>query len=370
MAHVKLDSVTKTFGQTRALRSVTLEIEDGQFFVLLGPTGAGKTTTLRLIAGLERADRGSIQIDHQNVDSWGPAERDVALVLQQYSLYPRYTARQNLEFPLKPSSRRLPRAEIDARVTRAAQILRVEHLLDRKVDGLSGGEMQRVAIGRAIVRRPKIFLMDEPLSNLDAKLREALRAELKDLKSRLGATFLFVTHDQVEAMSMGDRIAVLNNGRIVQVGTPQDIYSSPRDVFVAGFLGSPAMNLIKAEVRNGTAIIVPGQFEMALRSSVQPHIGLSDGAVTLGIRPEDVHVGDSGPYEATVHHVENHGVEKIVTLRIDHCTFRAAVPAAIRVAVDEPARFDWNQERMHAFDARRGHSLSPRTLAQGAGAGF
>jgi len=359
MAQVKLDNVTKTFGANRALDSVTLEIEDGQFFVLLGPTGAGKTTTLRLIAGLERADSGSIQIDHHNVDSWGPAERDVALVLQQYSLYPRYTVRQNLEFPLKPSARRLPRPEIDERVARAAQILRIEHLLDRKADGLSGGEMQRVSIGRAIVRKPKIVLMDEPLSNLDAKLREALRAELKDLKGRLGATFLFVTNDQVEAMSMGDRIAVLNNGRVVQVGTPHDIYGSPRDVFVASFLGSPAMNLVKAEVRNGTAIIVPGQFEMALRSSVPRHIGFSDGAVTLGIRAEDVHVGDAGPYEATVHHIENHGVEKIVTLRIDHCTFRAAIPAAIRVTIDEPARFDWNQDRMHAFDAQTGRSLAP-----------
>jgi multiple sugar transport system ATP-binding protein len=358
MAHVKLDHVTKTFGGNRALSDVTLEIEDGQFFVLLGPTGAGKTTTLRLIAGLERADSGSIEIDHRTVDSWGPAERDVALVLQQYSLYPRYTVRQNLEFPLKPPSRRLPRPEIDARVARAAQILRVEHLLDRKADGLSGGEMQRVSIGRAIVRKPKIFLMDEPLSNLDAKLREALRAELKDLKSRLGATFLFVTHDQVEAMSMADQIAVLNNGRIVQVGTPQEIYSRPRDVFVAGFLGSPAMNLVKAEVRHGSAIIVPGRFEMALQSFVSRNVGLGDGTVTLGIRAEDVHVGDSGPYEATVHHIENHGVEKIVTLRIDHCTFKAAIPSAIPVATDELARFNWNQERMHVFDAQSGHNVS------------
>ncbi len=359
MAHVRLDNVTKTFGGNCALDDVSLEIDDGQFFVLLGPTGAGKTTTLRLIAGLERADSGSIQIGHQNVAGWGPAERDVALVLQQYSLYPRYTVRQNLEFPLKPRSRRLPRTEIDARVARAAQILRVEHLLDRKADGLSGGEMQRVSIGRAIVRQPKIFLMDEPLSNLDAKLREALRAELKDLKNRLGATFLFVTHDQVEAMSMADRIAVLNHGRIAQIGTPQEIYGNPRDVFVAGFLGSPAMNLIEAEVRNGAAIIVPGQFELALQSSVCRRIGLIDGAVTLGIRAEDVRVGDSGSYEATVHHIENHGVEKIVTLRIDHCTFRAAIPASVRVAIDEPARFDWNHDRIHAFDAKSGRSLSP-----------
>ena len=357
MAHVKLAGITKTFKGHTALENLSLEIEDGQFFVLLGPTGAGKTTTLRLIAGLERADAGTISIDHQNVDGWGAAERDVALVLQQYSLYPRYTVRQNLEFPLKPKARRLPQPEIDERVARAAKIVRIEHLLDRKTDRLSGGEMQRVSIGRAIVRKPRIFLMDEPLSNLDAKLREALRAELKDLKNRLGATFLFVTHDQVEAMSMGDRIGVLNNGRIVQVGTPQEIYNTPNSAFVASFVGSPAMNLVPAEVRNGLAVIVPGQFELPLGPIMAQRLNGRSGALTLGIRAEDVSVGTNGVYTAKVHHIENHGVEKIVTLRVADRSFKAAIPASVPLEIDQPAKFDWNKDRMHAFDIQNGLSL-------------
>ena len=233
MAHVELSGIGKTFGNRAALKGLDLEIADGEFFVLLGPTGAGKTTTLRLIAGLERPSEGRIVIDGADVVDWGAAERDVALVLQQYSLYPRYTVRQNLEFPLKSRIRRVEPAEIAARVARAAKTLRIEHLLDRKTDRLSGGEMQRVSIGRAIVRKPRIFLMDEPLSALDAKLREALRTELKSIQVNLGATFLFVTHDQIEAMSMGDRIGVLNAGKLAQTDTPQRIYADPRDTFVA-----------------------------------------------------------------------------------------------------------------------------------------
>ena len=358
MAHIKLDRITKTFNGFPAVTNLSLEIEDGQFFVLLGPTGAGKTTTLRLIAGLERADAGSISIDHQPVDDWGVAERDVALVLQQYSLYPRYTVRQNLEFPLKPKLRRLPPDEIAERVARAAKIVRIEHLLDRKTDRLSGGEMQRVSIGRAIVRKPRIFLMDEPLSNLDAKLREALRAELKDLKIKLGATFLFVTHDQVEAMSMADRIGVLNNGRIVQIGTPQEIYNTPKDTFVAGFVGSPAMNLLKATISNGKAVVVPGQFELSIAAATAKRLLRGDGVVTLGIRGEDIFVGDGGSHSGIVHHIENHGVEKIVSLRVADCLFKAAIPASVPVTIDKPARFTWNQDKMHAFDGTTGRSLS------------
>src|SRR3990170_2801735 len=221
MAEVRLDQVTKRFGRHAAVDDLSLTVADGEFFVLLGPTGAGKTTTLRLIAGLEKPDDGAIRIGGEDVGAWSVAERDVALVFQYYSLYPRYTVRQNLAFPLKSKVHRYSEAEIDQRIGRAAKMLRIEHLLERKTDKLSGGEMQRVSIGRAIVREPRVFLMDEPLSNLDAKLREALRSELKDLQMNLGATFLFVTHDQVEAMSMGDKVGVLNEGRIIQVGTPK-----------------------------------------------------------------------------------------------------------------------------------------------------
>src|SRR3954465_4987938 len=259
MAHIQLKNVTKVFGRHTALKNLDLDIADGEFFVLLGETGAGKTTTLRIVAGLEKPTEGQVFIDGVDVADWGAAERDVALVLQQYSLYPRYTARENLEFPLKPKIRRLPDAEIKDRVARAAKTLRIEHLLDRKTDRLSGGEMQRVSIGRAIVRKPRVFLMDEPLSALDAKLREALRTELKNLQIQLGATFLFVTHDQIEAMSMGDKVGVLNQGRLVQVGTPQQIYNQPRDVFVAGFVGSPTMNLIEGELSDGRVSVFSGK---------------------------------------------------------------------------------------------------------------
>jgi multiple sugar transport system ATP-binding protein len=326
MAEVRLDRVTKRFGSHAAVDELSLTIGDGEFFVLLGPTGAGKTTTLRLIAGLERADAGGIWIGGEDARDWSAAERDVALVFQYYSLYPRYTVRQNLEFPLKSRVHGYPRAEIDQRIARAARMLRIEHLLDRKTDKLSGGEMQRVSIGRAIVREPRIFLMDEPLSNLDAKLREALRAELKDLQMNLKATFLFVTHDQIEAMSMGDKVGILNEGKLIQVGTPNQIYNDPRDTFVAAFVGSPAMNLIPGEIA-GDRIVAPGAFDLPLEDAGRRRLGGGPGPVTIGIRSEDVAVGPNGGADARIHHVENHGVEKIVTLRAGDALFKATVPA-------------------------------------------
>jgi multiple sugar transport system ATP-binding protein len=358
MAEIGLDGVAKRFGGATAVDGLSLTIADGEFFVLLGPTGAGKTTTLRLIAGLEIPDAGRVRIGGQDATGWSVAERDVALVFQYYSLYPRYTVRQNLAFPLKSAVRRLPPDEIERRIARAAAMLRIGHLLDRKTDKLSGGEMQRVSIGRAIVRDPAVFLMDEPLSNLDAKLREALRSELKNLQASLGATFLFVTHDQIEAMSMGDRIGVLNEGRLVQVGTPNDIYDAPRDTFVAGFVGSPAMNLLPAQVEDGR-LTVPGAFEAPLGAAGRARLGRGDGPLTLGVRAEDVLVG-TGDGRARVHHVENHGVELVVTLRAGETLFKATAPAVARMTVDEAVPFALNQERLHGFDAATGLNLALR----------
>ncbi len=359
MAHIELRNITKKFGAHTALKSLNLDIADGEFFVLLGETGAGKTTTLRLIAGLEKPDEGQILIDGVDVGAWGAAERDVALVLQQYSLYPRYTVRENLEFPLKSKIRHVEPGEIAERVARAARTLRIEHLLDRKTDRLSGGEMQRVSIGRAIVRKPRVFLMDEPLSNLDAKLREALRTELKNLQMTLGATFLFVTHDQIEAMSMGDKVGVLNHGRLVQTGTPYEIYNNPRDTFVASFVGSPPMNLLDGELVSGRAVIAPRNFELPYlaNGAANRPAALEGRPLTFGIRPEDVYLEPGAPVEARVHDVENHGVEKILTLRVGDAMLRATVPAQTSVTIEDAVRFAWNEKKVVLFDQQTGVSL-------------
>lgn len=350
MARIRLENLSKNFADHTAVEDLDLDVADGEFFVLLGPTGAGKTTTLRMIAGLEKPTVGHIYINEQPVNDWGPAERDVALVLQQYSLYPRLTVRDNLSFPLRSRVRRMSQADIDKRIDYASRTLRIGHLLDRKTDRLSGGEMQRVSIGRAIVREPQVFLMDEPLSALDAKLREALRSELKDLQRRLGATFIFVTHDQVEAMTMGDRIGVLNHGRLVQVGTPQQVYNNPRDTFVASFVGSPAINLLPgrmvgngAELGDGVTLPLSG--------------GSGEGNYTFGIRPENIVVEAGAPIGARIHDIENHGIEKIITLRVGANLVRATVPARVEVAVEEEVRFGWQPDKVMLFDARTGLNL-------------
>jgi multiple sugar transport system ATP-binding protein len=357
MAHVELRNINKKFRRHMALDDLNLNVGDGEFFVLLGPTGAGKTTTLRLIAGLEAPDSGSILIAGEDVGQWSAAERDVALVFQYYSLYPHYTVRQNLEFPLKSRHRRLGAGEVAARVARVAQTLRIEHLLERKTDRLSGGEMQRVSLGRAIVRQPRLFLMDEPLSNLDAKLREILRAELKDLQMKFRATFLYVTHDQVEAMSMGDRIGVLNRGRLVQIGTPHEIYNSPRDTFVAAFVGSPAMNLLSGVLGDGKVTVVPGKLEIALPAHVASRLPPGLDRLTLGVRAEDVVVGPGGGLEGRVYGVENHGVEKIVTLKVDEHSLKATVPAHMAIEVDSAIAFAIDPGKLKFFATQTGVNL-------------
>jgi multiple sugar transport system ATP-binding protein len=357
MAHVELRNITKKFRRHTALDDLSLDVGDGEFFVLLGPTGAGKSTTLRLIAGLDAPDSGSILIAGQDVGQWSAAERDVALVFQYYSLYPHYTVRQNLEFPLKSRHRRLGAEEVAARVARAAETLRIEHLLERKTDRLSGGEMQRVSLGRAIVRQPRVFLMDEPLSNLDAKLREILRAELKDLQMKFRATFLYVTHDQVEAMSMGDRIGVLNDGRIVQTGTPHEIYNRPRDTFVATFVGSPAMNLLTGAFRDGKVVIAPGKLEIPVEAEIASRLPAGADRLTLGVRAEDVVVGPSGGLEGRVYGVENHGAEKIVTLKVDEHSLKATVPAHMAIEVDSAIPFAIDPAKLQFFATQTGVNL-------------
>jgi len=356
MARVSLDNVTKRFRSHVAVDGMSLDIPDGEFFVLLGPTGAGKTTTLRLIAGLQKPDDGAIAIGGEDASDWSVAERDVALVFQYYSLYPSYTVAENLAFPLKSRMHNYTAAEIEKRINEAAKLLRIDHLLDRKTDKLSGGEMQRVSIGRAIVREPTIFLMDEPLSNLDAKLREALRSELKDLQMKLGATFLFVTHDQIEAMSMGDKIGILDEGRIMQIGTPHEIYNHPNDRFVASFVGSPAMNLIDATVSD-SRLSVPGAFDVVLDDLGRERLAGHQGPLTLGVRAEDVTIEAGGGADARVHHVENQGVEKIVTLRAGDHLIKATAPAIMRFEIEDEVKFSLNQARLHGFDAGTGKRL-------------
>ncbi len=360
MADVKLENVTKRFGPVTAINRLNFEIKSGEFFVLLGPTGAGKTTTLRCVAGLEKQDEGNIYIDGVNVNDFDPANRDVAFVFQYYSLYPHYTVRQNLEFPLKPKIRRLPQEEINQRVERVAKILHIDHLLDRRSDKLSGGEMQRVTIGRAIVRNPKVFLMDEPLSNLDAKLREELRAELKRLQIDLGATMFFVTHDQIEAMTMADRIAVLNKGHILQMGKPFEIYNHPKNIFVASFVGSPTMNFFDGEIVSTKLVIIPGRFEFKLDKRDLDRIGGYNGKVKVGVRPEDISLSTEvkGEYQkGMIYAIENMGMEKIVTVKLEDYIFKVICKPDFKGDINNDIYVSFNSGKIHFFDPETKENL-------------
>ncbi len=282
MAEVVLNGVSKAFGTQKALQDVSMTVPDGSFVVLLGPTGAGKTTTLRMVAGLESPDVGTVLIGGHAMAGLTPAQRNVAMVFQQYSLYPHLTVRQNLEFPLKSPILRTPRAEIDRKVAEVAEVLQISHKLDNKATALSGGEMQRVSIGRALVRNPSVYLMDEPLSSLDAKLRSDLRVELKSIQANSGATLLYVTHDQIEAMTMATHVGVLDRGRVVQFGAPREIYENPVSIYAAIRLGQPRINVLPADVFGGAPI----------------------GAAKIGLRPEQIVQGEGeDSYVARVEHL-------------------------------------------------------------------
>jgi ABC-type sugar transport system ATPase subunit len=349
MARVALRGLTKAFspGGKPVLQELSLEVSDGEFLVLLGPSGCGKTTVLRCIAGLESADAGDIVIGDREVTHLAPAARDVAMVFQNYALYPHLTVRQNIAFPLE--MRRLPKAEVARRVEEAARRLGVAELLDRRPGALSGGQRQRVALGRAIVRVPQVFLFDEPLSNLDARLRVEMRAEILKLHRALSATMLYVTHDQVEAMTMGQRIAVLHEGRLRQLGTPAEVYSRPADVFVARFVGSPGMNIL-----HGTAIERRGETLVDCGSFTVP-VTLSDyaGQVYLGVRPEHVAVcgTDQGVGNAPVQVVEPLGAETLVHLGAGAQGLIARLPGLVEVRAGDQVGFRLDQHHLHLFDA-------------------
>ncbi|ESZ50250.1 ABC transporter ATP-binding protein [Mesorhizobium sp. RSR565B] len=306
MADVHIKGVTKSFGDHVAVDGLDLNIADGEFVVLLGPTGAGKTTTLRLIAGLERPDGGTIHIGGHDATTLSPAERDTAFVFQQYSLYPHLSVYDNLAFPLRSPARKVPEDQIRRRIEEVAKMVRIHHKLNNRSTKLSGGEMQRVAIGRALVRKPSIYLMDEPLSSLDAKLRADLRLELKRIQAELGATMLYVTHDQIEAMTMADRIGILNNGVLVQIGTPRMIYSEPANLHVAARLGQPAINLLPAGLLpdggapTGTKTIGARTEHLSIEKTANGH---ADGVVDWV-----EHLGDQNHLHVTV------GPKKLVTL--------------------------------------------------------
>ena len=326
MAKIELKNLSKTYNKKiEALHDINFTIEDGQFFVLLGPSGAGKTTTLRCIAGLEKIDNGSILFNDESVTEDQPASRDVCFVFQQYSLYPHYSVYENLAFPLRSPMRKLPEEEIKTKVENIASMLKISNKLNNKATQLSGGEMQRVAIGRALVREPNLYLMDEPLSSLDAKLRESLRVELKNIQTNLNATILYVTHDQAEATTLADKIGVLKEGHLVQIGTPEEIYENPNSIYVSQRLGSPKIN------------ILPGTL-----------LGMND-VPTFGIRPENIKIGN-GNHSAKIISIENLGSETVVALNFKDQEILVSIQGNYKSSINETINFDINNKKVLKFD--------------------
>ena len=356
MARVLIRNLNKMYDEVHAVKDVNLEIRDKEFMVLVGPSGCGKTTTLRMVAGLESITSGQVLIGDVVVNELPPMDRDIAMVFQNYALYPHMSVYDNMAFGLK--LRKVDRAEIGKRVQAAAEILGMQDYLKRKPRQLSGGQRQRVALGRAIVRQPQVFLFDEPLSNLDAKLRVQMRVELKKLHNRLNTTAVYVTHDQVEAMTLGDRVVVMKDGLVQQVGEPLELYNAPANRFVAGFIGSPAMNFAGVRVRDangglkadnaGFDIDIPAEIGQRLR----PYAGRD---VTIGIRPEDLQVanGSHPPglcFDALVEVVERLGPEILLDLQVGEQTMVAAVEPTVRAKRGDKIRFALRPERLHFFD--------------------
>jgi multiple sugar transport system ATP-binding protein len=348
MADIRLINLSKRWGSVTGVKTMNLDIADGEFLVLLGPSGCGKTTTMRMIAGLEDVTEGEIRVGDRVVNDLDPKDRDIAMVFQSYGLYPTMTVYENIRFPLKV--RKIPEADHHERVMRAAETVELTELLDRKPAALSGGQRQRVALARAIVRKPKVFLMDEPLSNLDAKLRVSTRAQIKNLHHELKTTTIYVTHDQIEAMTLADRVVVMSKGEVQQVGTPLEIYDRPANTFVAAFIGNPAMNLVAGEMRGG-AFTAPG--------ITIPGFSAPDGPVTLGFRAEDATISGAGEVSAPVYSMELLGDSSMATLQLapgafvavkGGKTFSAAIGQTLAAHV--PARI------CHLFDHTSGQRIA------------
>ena len=336
MAKVELKNLSKTYDKKiLALEDINLTIEDGQFFVLLGPSGAGKTTTLRCIAGLEKIDSGSVLFNNESVTEDQPASRDVSFVFQQFSLYPHYTVYENLAFPLRSPMRKLPEDEIKTKIESISKMLKISNKLKNKATELSGGEMQRVAIGRALVREPSIYLMDEPLSSLDAKLRESLRVELKNIQTNLNATILYVTHDQAEATTLADKIGVLKEGKIVQIGTPEEIYENPNSIYVSQRLGSPKINVLPGSLFN-----------------------INGNTSTFGIRPENILLG-TGNYSGKIISIENLGSETVVAINFEGHEVLSSIQGAYKSSINETINFDINTNKVLKFN-KEGNRINER----------
>ena len=361
-AAIELRGVTKRYGAQQALSPVDLEIAEGEFFCLLGPSGCGKTTTLRMIAGLELPTGGKIFLGGDEVAQKRASERDIAFVFQLFALYPHMNVRKNIGFSLICEG--VPKAEIRSRVEEAARILRIGHLLDKPVSGLASGDRQRVALGRAIVRKPKCFLMDEPLGALDTELREAMIHELRALHDRLGATTVYVTHDQLEAMAMADKIAVMNAGIVEQVGTPKDIYERPASLFVADFIGSPPMNFLpfRGSLAPGVSQIRLGDGIVGVPAAVE---AVGDSDLILGVRPEHVRFSDHGAVKGDVYGAEYLGTTQIVTVTTTYGTLRARAPSHIPFRTGERVGLDFRPEKLTIFHGTSGRAIRT-TLHEGA----
>ena len=350
MGEIKINGLKKIFNDVVAVDNVSFEVKDQEFVTMLGPTGAGKTTTLRCVVGLEKTDAGEILLNNQRINELPPGQRNMAFVSQHYALYPHLTVFQNMQFPLNKTH--MSKQEKKDRVEKMAEILHISHLLQRFPSKLSGGEMQRVVIGRAMVRSPQLFLLDEPLSNLDAKLREELRFELKRLQKESGSTTLYVTHDQIEAMSMSDRVVVIYRGVIQQVGTPAQIYSNPANILVSTIVGSPPMNLLPVYIENNSYKIASNGLETRLPETYVNR--LAQGNYHLGIRPEDVKIvpaGTQNSLPAEVYLIEAFGYEKLVEIKLGNSRLRSRISPRININILDQIHIMFDERKVRFFDA-------------------